>query len=383
MFISELHIQGYKRLRDATFRLGPLTVLIGPNGVGKTSFLESLRLLADSARKEAGLADRLVALGGLDRVISRDAEVEATRLVVAQPVAGQNDVRYTLELRPKHADYEIQYEELSQQRRSDRPEPMHYVHSWPGHRYYFNPEQSKPTEPDFEFDDSETALSQIPAMYREPEAFRRSLARTAFFKPVDTGERAPIRLPQQVRPARMPDASGADLVSALQTTRSSDPDAFDLLETVLRTAYSGFERLEFAPVAAGQMVLTWRENGQTFYANELSEGTLRFVWLATLLLADDMPALTMIDEPEVSLHPELLKILSDLLDSASRRTQLVVATQSPELVSWLKPEQVTVVDLDEGGWAKPTSASEMDLGQWLERYTLGQLWTRGVLGGRP
>jgi len=126
----------------------------------------------------------------------------------------------------------------------------------------------------------------------------------------------------------------------------------------------------------------WEEGGQRYFGNELSDGTLRFLWLLAILCAADPATVTMVDEPEVSLHPELLKILSGLLDDASHRTQLIVATQSPELIAWLKPEQVVVLDVDEDGWTTATAATELDLGMWLDRYTLGELWVQGTLGGR-
>jgi predicted ATPase len=91
----------------------------------------------------------------------------------------------------------------------------------------------------------------------------------------------------------------------------------------------------------------------------------------------------MIDEPEASLHPTLLMILKDLLYEAATHGQVLVATQSPELVSWLKPEELAVVELDEDGWTTVTPGTKLDVADWLEDYTLGQLWTKGVIGGRP
>jgi len=158
---------------------------------------------------------------------------------------------------------------------------------------------------------------------------------------------------------------------------------FDLLESVLRTAYPGFEWVGTRAVARGLAMLVWRERGAEFDAGELSEGTLRFVWLASLLLTSRMPPLILIDEPEVSLHPDLQHALADLLMHASGRTQLVVATQSPELVSWLEPKHLVVLESDDEGWTLARSGEALNVDDWLEDYALGQLWTKGVLGGRP
>jgi predicted ATPase len=95
-----------------------------------------------------------------------------------------------------------------------------------------------------------------------------------------------------------------------------------------------------------------------------------------------LPAVTLIDEPEVSLHPEMLRIIAELMRDAAERTQLVVATHSDRLVRFLRPEELLVCDLDESGCMTTQRADELDLKAWLEDYTLDQLWSRCILGGR-
>jgi predicted ATPase len=109
---------------------------------------------------------------------------------------------------------------------------------------------------------------------------------------------------------------------------------------------------------------------------------LRFLWLATLLQSPGLTALTLIDEPEVSLHPELLSLLSDLFREASKRTQLVIATHSDRLVRFLKPSEVVVMDATDDGMAKLTWADKLNLDEWLAEYSLDEVWRRGRMGGR-
>jgi predicted ATPase len=109
---------------------------------------------------------------------------------------------------------------------------------------------------------------------------------------------------------------------------------------------------------------------------------LRFLWLATLLQSPSLPQVTMIDEPEVSLHPEMLRVFAGLLREASTRTQLVVATHSERLVRYLNPDELVVCDLGETGGTTFVRADRLDLDTWLEEYTLDQLWGLGRLGGR-
>jgi predicted ATPase len=138
------------------------------------------------------------------------------------------------------------------------------------------------------------------------------------------------------------------------------------------------------PVAAGSFALAWKDKAFTrqIFANQLSEGTLRFLWLATLLQSPGLPPITLIDEPEVSLHPELLGLLGDLMREASERTQLIVATHSDRFVRFLNPEELVICDLAEDGGMEVKRGSDLDLEAWLEEYTLDQLWSKGRLGGR-
>jgi predicted ATPase len=109
---------------------------------------------------------------------------------------------------------------------------------------------------------------------------------------------------------------------------------------------------------------------------------LRFLWLATLLASPGLTALTLLDEPEVSLHPELLSLLAGLLRAAASRTQLIVATHSDRLVRFLKPAEVVVIDSTEDGMARFTWADQLDLDEWLTEYTLDEVWRMGRMGGR-
>ena len=132
------------------------------------------------------------------------------------------------------------------------------------------------------------------------------------------------------------------------------------------------------------MAMTWKDKGfaKPFYMHELSEGTLRFLWLVALLQSPSLSTITMIDEPEVSLHPELLNLLVDLMREASQRTQLVVATHSDRLIRFLRPEEVVVMDVGEDGFATATWADTMNLEAWLTEYSLDEVWRMGQMGGR-
>lgn len=221
-------------------------------------------------------------------------------------------------------------------------------------------------------------------MFREPEDFRKQLASSTYYHSLSVESLSPIRLPQPLRPAELPGRDGEDLVSCLFSLRESHRDRFDSIEDALRAAFPGFVRLDFPPVAAGTLAMTWRDSRFThpLYMHQLSEGILRFLWLATLLQSPGLSAIALIDEPEISLHPELLSLLAALMREASARTQLIVATHSDRLIRFLKPEEVVLMDISEDGFATATWADTLDLEEWLREYSLDELWMKGQLGAR-
>jgi len=243
---------------------------------------------------------------------------------------------------------------------------------------------NKLLRPAWEHDPLETSLAQVPKLFQAPEDFRRRLASSTFYHVLDVGPRSPVRLPQSMRPAELPGRDGEDLVSCLFYLCETDRNRFEAIEDSLRAAFPSFDRLDFPPVAAVTLALAWRERGfsKPPYMHQLCEGTLRFLWLTTLLLSPGLTALTLLDEPEVSLHPELLSLLADQLREASQRTQIIVATHSDMLIRFLEPAEVVILDRDDEGMTQLHRADELDLGQWLQDYSLDELWRNGRLGAR-
>jgi predicted ATPase len=189
-----------------------------------------------------------------------------------------------------------------------------------------------------------------------------------------------------MQPTDSPGKKGEYLVSYLYYLREMDNSRFEMIEDSLKAAFPSFKGLSFPPVAAGMLALTWHDKNFSIplYMHQLSEGILRFLWLATLLQSHDLPAIMLIDEPEVSLHPELLGLLSGLMREAAEKSQLIVATHSDRLIGFLKPHEVLVMDADDEGLTKMTWANddEFDLEHWLSDYSLDELWRMGCMGGR-
>ena len=377
--LKKIKISGFRRLLALDLEIRPFMVLIGANGVGKTSFLDALRTLSASA--SGNLNNVLSQFGGIANILTR-GRTEELSFFVEVGVPGRSPLQYDLQITTKGIGYSIPKETLIQQ--DSFSESFKYIiDSSDGNIRHTGP--SSLLGPGHNM--LETSLSQAHSvMFLESEELKlkKILSVATQYHILDVGSKAPVKLPQMMAPATLPGANGEELVPYLYYLRESNRDNFDMLLDSLRAAFSDFEELSFPPVAAGMLTMTWKDKkfSRPLYAHELSEGILRFLWLASLLQSPNLSAITMIDEPEVSLHPELLSILSELMREASKRTHLVVATHSDRLVRFLKPEEIVVMDVNEEGCTSATWADSMDLDEWLAEYSLDEVWRMGRMGGR-
>lgn len=381
---SRLRVTGYRRLRAVEFNLRPLNVLIGANGIGKTSILQAFDLLAASANGD--LENAIAESGGMQSLLTADGKASDLIFEVQLPQDHTPALDYQLILSMQGYGYAISHEQLAERGGLASPKLVKYIDSHGAQiRYHYD---GNLVEPNWEYKSLESALNQVPKMYREAEAFRHRLADVSeIYHILDVSRRAPVRMPQPIGPADTPGKNGEDLLACLHTIRETARERFESIEDSLRAVFPTFKRLEFPAPANGLLTLGWRDEDFTrpIYANELSEGTLRFLWLITLLQSPGLPRITLIDEPEVSLHPDMLRLLADLMREASARTQLIVATHSDRFVRFLEAGELLVCDRDEAGgmtvsWA---DAPELDIAAWLDDYSLDQLWNLGRLGGRP
>ena len=173
----------------------------------------------------------------------------------------------------------------------------------------------------------------------------------------------------------------------LKTTAFTQRSYERIVETIRRAA-PFFGDFVFREQASEFIELEWTERGNPdtpWKAHVLSDGTLRFICLTTLLLQPKhlLPDTILIDEPELGLHPFAINLLADMLQEAATAKQVIVSTQSVELLNCFKPADVVVVQRDgDASVFKRLDAEE--LGDWLnDDYSLGELWKRNILGGRP
>ena len=389
MRIHHIEIEGYRALRNVALDLEPLTVLIGPNGCGKSTFLDSFVLLAEAMGDALGRAT--IARGGFSRMLSQGHGDTLRIRVESEPLPwgrnrgdGESPVVYELDLRQSGTGYAVYGEQLSQARDHATGVPFRYLQRTAGHTAYFDASAGRLAPPDWAILPDEAALARV-ARNDEAEFFRASLAGTRAYAPIGLDARSTLRQPQTMQPGIVvPDPTGADLYSALYRLRMDDEATYGRLMDTLAAGFPNFKKLEFPIVAGGTVALAWYETGTDgpLYANELSAGTLRFLHIATMLLSPLPPPLLLLDEPEASFHPELLLLLAELLKDAAERTQIVVATHSGPLIRWLEPKHVVTADRTEEGTTL-TRGDRQNLDKWLEDYGLDELWQLKILGARP
>ena len=378
--IRRVGIEGFRRLRDVSIDMRPMMVMVGANGCGKTSFMDALALLASSA--EGGLNRRLTDMGGVSETTTRGRQQDMS-FSADMEVPDHNPLKYGMSIAAQGHTYSVSQESLTQTR-PGYSQPFKHIESTYRDIRYFDTEEGRLLRPNWQFNYFESSLSQVPKLFREAEELRRSLSAVTQYHVLDVGIRAPVKLPQQLRPVDLPGENGENLVPFLFNIRETNSDKYEAIQDTLRVAYPGFDSLNFPIAAAGMMSMTWKEKAfqSPIYIHQLSEGTLRFLWLISLLQSPGLTTITMIDEPEVSLHPELLAILAELMREASRKTQIIVATHSDRLIRFLETKEVVVMDIKEDGGTSMTWADTLDLDAWLADYTLDEVWQMGRMGAR-
>jgi predicted ATPase len=203
----------------------------------------------------------------------------------------------------------------------------------------------------------------------------------------DTSPLAAMRRDQPLRDWGRFRHDASNIAAFLLKLKEDKLESYELIRDTVRLIAPFFDDFLSRPQTRGadeQIRLEWRQKGSDFpfQPNQLSDGTIRFICLATALLQPKPPATVVIDEPELGLHPYAISILADLIKSAAERTQIIVSTQSPILLDYFEPHEVVVVSRDRG---RSTFArlNANDLKEWLEDCSVGELWQKNVILGGP
>jgi predicted ATPase len=341
--ISKLTIKGYKSIRSLeNFELRNINILIGPNGAGKSNFVNFFEFLLRFEEGEESFTTYVQRKGGADRF-----------LYLGSKTTNQITISFSF---PSEAEY---YRDLVPT--SDNKLV-----------------KSRPTLP-------------VRASSKKGVIEIISFVRTKIHKEWqichfhDTSDFATVKRPCSKRDYEYlrPDAS--NLAAFLLRLKKKHQREYSFIREVIQLAAPFFDDFWLREEDdQDDILLEWRQKGSDypFHPSQISDGTLRFICLATALLQPNPPSTILLDEPELGLHPYALTLLVGLIQKASFKTQVIVSTQSAGLIDNFEPEDIVIVER-ENGESKFRRLNKADLNVWLEDYSLGDLWQRNILGGRP
>lgn len=221
------------------------------------------------------------------------------------------------------------------------------------------------------------------------KVIRRILTNCKVYQFHDSSVEGSLRQSSPAEISNYLQSEGNNLASFLYGLKKYYSDNYNKIVSYIRQIVPQFKDFYLEPNTKGYVMLKWKDispNDYIMLPEQFSDGTMRFIALATLLLQpkETMPNVIIIDEPELGLHPFAINQLAEMIKEAAIHTQIIIATQSPGLVDEFEANQITIIERDEEN--ESTVAHKLDeeeLSEWLENYSLSELWNKNVLGGRP
>lgn len=410
--LASLQLKGFLSFgpQSVPVQLGNLNVLIGPNGVGKSNFIEAIQLLSatpgdfSGAIRAGGTPAEWIWAGNIhaDGAVTADGTASAGGLDAARieaVLASFNrtpDLRYAIEFADSNGRVEILDELLEDCEKADpRAADVRFLYRFQKGHPAINMAEEVPEQPGWRkytqrslkretIDPRQSILSQRKEaeLYPEVTEVGKRFGAIEVFREWSFGRSAPLR---RAQPADLPDDVLLPQLGNLGLVLNDleHRGVWPRLNEVMQRFLPRYRRVS-TKVSAGSVQIYLHEEGLSapVSATRLSDGTLRFLALLAILLNPRPAPLICIEEPELGLHPDAMALIAELLVEASGRTQLVVTTHSDALVSELtaQAESVLVCDYLENGTTLERLESEK-LAFWLERYRLGEIWRIGKLGG--
>jgi len=356
--INRIEIENFKSIRKMNLELNPINILIGANGAGKSNFIGFFKLL--KSMYDRNLQNYVAEEAGADNVLHFGLKKsEFTKGIIEF----NNKNRYYFQLNPNQEG-----------------------------NLYFNVEGTQFNRDwGYGWDKENLGNGYAESILSTKQNGRYGFVKwfmTSFkvFHFHDTSKTAKIKQSCHISDNQFLREDAANLAAYLYALQHTNPKDFKRIEMVIRSVAPYFERFDLKPdrINPDAIRLEWKEKGSDAYFNakHLSDGTLRFIGLATLLLQPEAPQVIIIDEPELGLHPFAINKLAGLIKKASANTQIIISTQSVNLVDNFEPEDIITVDRENGQSVFHRQSSET-LKDWLTDYSISDLWNKNVIGGRP
>jgi len=366
--IKKLSIAGFKSIRELKdLELKSLNVLIGANGAGKSNFIQVFRMLMAMSQKnfqkfilENGGADSFLCDGPkVTDSISSEFEFESH----SSYASGNNQYRFTLSPTVEESFL------ISEEREYVTTSPRSYGSPAAESRLYdFRQERS--------YDDRYNGVGYF--VYQ-------SISRWMVYHFHDTSNNAPMRRSEIIEDKNVLRNNASNIAPFLLRLKEECSQNYDEIVNAIRIVMPFFDDFTLDTIKMGdaeKVKLTWKQKGSDYPMQpyHLSDGSIRFICLATALLQPKPPSTIIIDEPELGLHPEAISLLAELIQGAAQRTQVIISTQSPALIDYFSIDDIIVVNRKDGA-STFERLKETDFNVWLEEYSVGDLWRKNVIVG--
>lgn len=366
--LENIELSGFKSIKSMDLKLNDLNVLIGANGSGKSNFISFFRLMSSINRKN--LAHYSAYYGGAERFLHFGSKVTE-----------QIDIKlklycnfYQVTLRANQLDKFIFEKEI-----------CYFDKGYFDKERYDNKAHQYKTIQLSSADPFESGLPN-PNKLTIDGHIARYIDSWIVYHFHDTGDTAKVKKTGEINDNYFLAFDAANLAAFLYSIRQTQE--YRIIVDTIRRIAPFFEDFFLAPQKENDryIKLQWRQKGMDniFDAYSLSDGTLRFICLATLLLQPEstLPSTILLDEPELGLHPDAIKILGAMIKMVAQKTQVIIATQSPELINEFSWQDIIVVEQIENE-SKFKRLDEQEIKLWLEDYKMGDIWKSNVIGGNP
>lgn len=359
--LDRLTIRGFKSIQNLEdFELRQLNIIVGTNGAGKSNLISFFRLLRFFV--EDRLNQYIISNGGIDDFLFNGPKI--TNKIYFETHFGERGYRFSLI-------------PTTEGTCSVEDESRYYDKSFYGW-------WSLGGSPNGSSRMVAEIKNNIPdARYSRP--VYDTIISWQLYHFHDTGITAGMRRYDIVENWEKLSPDASNIAAFLRNMKLLRPDCYQRIIDAVRTALPYFDDFALTPQHFGEQLkvrLSWYQKGSDYPMQpyHFSDGAMRFICLATALLQPNPPSMIIIDEPELGLHPKAIAILAELIEFASRNTQVVIATQSPLLLNYFSIEDIIVAERHNGssGFIR---LKEEDFSHWLEDFSIGELWTKNVLGG--
>jgi Predicted ATPase len=364
--LSKVTIRGYKSIafdKPVTLKLGDVSILLGANGAGKSNIISFFRMLGYMMSKSFGIyVEKSGTANSLLHYGSKKTPVMSGTLEFTDDKSVDS---YHFSLSNAAPDRLIVTEESIKWHRKTENKPYEVL-----------------LEPNFK----ESALADSKDYVAKSIYWMLAYCKVYQFH--DSSNEGPLRQACPVDTANYLQSHGNNLPSFLLYLRDNFADSYKRIVDYVRDVVPQFQDFYLEPNNK-TISLRWIDNSATDYrfnAYQFSDGSIRFIALATLLLqpAKTMPDVIILDEPELGLHPYAITQLAEMIKDASIHAQVIIATQSKDLVDHFDVDNISVVEMDENTQSTSvTHLKEDDYKLWLEQYTVSELWDKNIIGGRP